>query len=374
MASRSGPLTRAGASLSAAAHDGHQIALALVLLAVLQVGAIFLFAKLERSIRIAPRVRRDYVYALCAALAAIIVGAVRIGNPVTFVNHATDAFTTESASSGGDLNRRLITLSGHTRADYWRAAWQEVRDNPVLGGGGETFRRYWLRYRPVRAGVLNAHDLYLETLAELGPVGLVLLLTALAVPLLAIARARENPIVPITAGAYVAALAHAAIDWDWQLPALTLATFALGATLVTAARAPAAEHRLRMGERAAALLVMLAVVAFVFVAQLGNDAVAASERAATRGDYPGALADARSARDLLPWTARPWQQIGEAQFAEGELDTARASFRAAIRRDGSNSAFWRDLALTLDGQARRKALAEATRLNPLSPALHASSS
>ncbi len=288
------------------------------------------------------------------------------------MSHATDAFRTDSAVSGGDLNRRLVTLSGHTRSDYWAAAWHEVRDHPLLGGGGDTFRRYWLRYRPVPLGVLNAHNLYLETLAELGPVGLVLLLVAFAVPLAAAARARDHPLVPMTAGAYVAALVHAAIDWDWQLPALTLATFALGTTLVIAARGPTAEHRVTKGLRAAAVPVMLALVAFVFVAQIGNNALAAADRAATRDDNRAALANARRSRNWLPWTARPWQRIGEAQLAEGNVAAARASFREAIRRDGSDWSFWLDLALTVTGRDRRQALAQAARLNPLGQALQSS--
>ena len=81
---------------------------------------------------------------------------VRVGNPVTFVGHATDAFTTEAAAASGELNGRLVTLSGHSRSQYWSVAWREARENPLLGGGGETFRRYWLRYRPAQLDVLNA--------------------------------------------------------------------------------------------------------------------------------------------------------------------------------------------------------------------------
>jgi len=61
LGSRSGPLTRAGAPLSAAAHDGHRLVLALVVLGVLQAGAIALLAELECRLRITPRIRRVYV-------------------------------------------------------------------------------------------------------------------------------------------------------------------------------------------------------------------------------------------------------------------------------------------------------------------------
>ena len=122
------------------------------------------------------------------------------------------------------------------RAEYWRVAWHEYVLNPWLGSGARTFHLYWLLYRPIPVNVRDAHSLYLETLAELGPAGLALLLAALAVPLVAAARAHTNPFVPAAAGAYTAFLVHAAQDWDWEMPAVTLAALACGAALLAAAR------------------------------------------------------------------------------------------------------------------------------------------
>src|ERR671928_68894 len=75
-------------------------------------------------------------------------------------------------------------LFGANRPHYWHVAWREVTLNPVLGSGAGTFERYWLLYRPVGSFARDAHSLYLETLAELGPIGLVLLLAALGLPLI----------------------------------------------------------------------------------------------------------------------------------------------------------------------------------------------
>jgi hypothetical protein len=366
LCSRSRPLTHAGAPLSAAAHDGHRLAAVLLALAVVQAGAIVLLGAFEARLPAAPRARKVYlVVAGLAAAAVVVTVLVRIGNPVTFVSHATDAFKSSSPAYGGNLNDRLVTFSGHTRSAYWDAAWQEVRAHPLLGGGDGTFRRYWIQYRSVPVGVLNAHNLYLETLAELGPVGLALLLGALAVPLTAFARVRRHRYAAVYAAAYLAALLHAAIDWDWQLPALTLSTLALGATLVVAARDRNRVLRVTGPVRVAAVTSALLLVALVFVTQLGNNAVAASERAAARGDERAALQQARRARDWLPWAAEPWKLIGQAQLALGETAAARASFREATRWESADWSSWLDLAETSSGSARRKALADAARLNPL---------
>ena len=54
---------------------------------------------------------------------------------------------------------------------------------PLLGSGAGTFADWWLRERSTPISTREAHSLYLETLAELGPLGLALLLVALAAPL-----------------------------------------------------------------------------------------------------------------------------------------------------------------------------------------------
>jgi hypothetical protein len=365
LGSRSAALTKAGFSRAEAAHDGHRILLALVVLALLNAAVIAALAWCERHVVVTGRLRRAYLGALAAvAVLAIVVGLVRVGNPVTFVGRATDAFGSDTAATGGNLNRRFVTLSSHGRSDYWSVAWHEVRDHPVLGGGAGSFRQYWLRYRPAPLGVLNAHDLYLETLAELGPVGIVLLVVALAGPLVAAVRGRARPLVPVAAGAYVAYLAHAALDWDWQIPALTLAALASGAACIAAARPRDAAHPIRRPQRVAVVAAVVPLILFVFAMQLGNRAIADANQAANRDDQREAAADARSGRRWLPWSAEPWRLLGEAQLADGDVEAAARSFREAIERDGSDWSSWLDLGLATSGGERAHALAEAARLNP----------
>jgi len=83
---------------------------------------------------------------------------------------------------------------------------------------------------------LNAHSLYLETLGEVGIAGSVLLGAALAPPLVAGARARRDPLALAALAAYAAWLVHAALDWDWELPAVTLAALACAGAVLVAAR------------------------------------------------------------------------------------------------------------------------------------------
>ena len=123
------------------------------------------------------------------------------------------------------------------RPAYWHAAWQDYLAHPVLGSGPGSFETAWLRYRTIPSATLDAHNLYLETLAELGPVGLVVLVALLALPLTAVVAARRrHPLAVAAAGAYVAFLAHAAVDWDWEMPVVTVTALVCAVVVLKAAR------------------------------------------------------------------------------------------------------------------------------------------
>jgi hypothetical protein len=133
----------------------------------------------------------------------------------------------------------VVARAGATepRVSYWHVAWHdEYLAHPVLGTGAGTFAIYWARsgQEIVHAGALDAHSLYLETLAELGPIGLALLAVMLFAPLAAAVGRRTSPYVPAAAGAYVAFLVHAGVDWDWEMPAVVVAALACAAALLVA--------------------------------------------------------------------------------------------------------------------------------------------
>src|SRR5262249_37565058 len=62
------------------------------------------------------------------------------------------------------------------RRSYYSVAWHDYTAHPLLGSGAGTYGFAWARSgKPLEfGGALDAHSLYLETLAELGPIGLVL--------------------------------------------------------------------------------------------------------------------------------------------------------------------------------------------------------
>ncbi|MBX5475179.1 MAG: O-antigen ligase family protein, partial [Thermoleophilia bacterium] len=180
--------------------DGALVAAAALL------GAVAAAALSVRATPVGPPVRERRLWRPVPLAAAIALAAVALG-----------------AAAG----------STQPRASYWRVAWREqVAAHPLLGTGAGTFALYWARsgLEPTRAGALDAHSLYLETIAELGPIGLVLVAAMLLLPLRG-ARRRLEPLTPAAAGAYAAFLVHAGVDWDWEMPAVVVAALACAAAL-----------------------------------------------------------------------------------------------------------------------------------------------
>jgi hypothetical protein len=137
----------------------------------------------------------------------------------------------------GANNQRLGSL-GSNRYGYWRVAIDTGVDHPLAGVGASGFRVAWLQHRKVSETVRDAHSLELETFAELGLVGVALLAALLGgVALSARAAHRADPTLAAGAAAALAAWAfHSAIDWDWEMPALTLVAVVLAGALLTAPR------------------------------------------------------------------------------------------------------------------------------------------
>ena len=77
--------------------------------------------------------------------------------------------------AGSPAGAGRLASVGSNRFAYWRVALRGFAEAPVAGHGAGAFSVLWLRHRTVREGVRDAHSLELETAAELGVIGLLLL-------------------------------------------------------------------------------------------------------------------------------------------------------------------------------------------------------
>jgi O-antigen ligase len=305
-------------------------------------------------VAVAARLRPRHAMAVLAVVAVAGAAAIALGG---------QSFASEPTST--NPSERLLSLSGSGRAEYWRVALRDVHAHPWLGSGGGSYGRYWLQERSGDLPARDAHSLELETLAELGPLGLALLLGALALPLVAGVRARGHPLAPAALGAYVAYLVHSAVDWDWEVPAVTLAGLACGAALLLLARPETPALRAPAGS-----LVLVAMLgAAAFVGLVGNRSLDAASDLLDLGRYESAESEAERAARWAPWSSEAWRLRGEAQPAAGKVAQARASFREGLSLDARSWELWLDLGLASDGHAARRAFAHAGALNPHSPEL-----
>ena len=127
-----------------------------------------------------------------------------------------------------------LSSSGSHRYSYWRIAVETFAEEPAAGIGAGGFQAAWLQHRPIDENVRDAHSLPLETAAELGIPGLLFLALLFGGVIAAIRRLGRTD--PGLAAGPTAALAvwatHSAIDWDWEMPAVTLVAAVLAGVLL----------------------------------------------------------------------------------------------------------------------------------------------
>jgi O-antigen ligase/polysaccharide polymerase Wzy-like membrane protein len=138
---------------------------------------------------------------------------------------------------------RPPTSSSSYRVAYWRAAMDEAAEHPLLGTGAGSFSLSWGEHRTVDLGVRDAHSLYVETLSELGPVGLLLVVSLVAVPVGATVRRRGDPTSTLAGAAFAVFAVHAGLDWDWEMPVVTLTALGCAGVALTRSSTPPKEER-----------------------------------------------------------------------------------------------------------------------------------
>ena len=205
LAATSSALTHAASKVGPTATEGHRLTAVLVLSGIGLAATVWALHVLERRFQpSAALTRTGHLATGAAVVLLILVALVRFGSPITIAGDMYDRFNAPppggfkgtAAHAGRDLNMRLFSLSGNARADLWRIAWHDYQRHEVLGAGAGTYESYYLQHRTTGLKVKNAHNLYLETLADLGPIGLLLLVAGLAAPLVAGVRAREEALRP----------------------------------------------------------------------------------------------------------------------------------------------------------------------------------
>lgn len=347
--------------------QGHEL-LALTVLVLLVVGLLrFLIDPVAEHAGGDRRVGR----LLVAAGALLLVLALAFGHP----GRRVDEFKEPPARyrGAGYVVKHLTSSKGQGRHQLWQAAWRAFKSEPVRGIGAGGYEAWWTRTRTIFHPVRDAHSLYLETLAELGLAGALLLAGLLVAALVAARQAEQRSEAAVALALIAGGGAMAGIDWMWELPAVFgIVVIAAGVLTGAGLRRPVAAPR--RGNRALAGAVAVALVGAGVGALgfLGETQLADSRAAARRGELGTAADKARDASAALPWSSAPWLQLA---LVEERRDLG-AAVAAADRAVAKAPEDWR--AWLVAGRLRAKAgrvedaaraLEEATRLNPRTPLL-----
>ena len=338
-----------------------------------------------------------------AALAAVLALALAPGGVDGQVSKAWANLTDPDARTPANTPDRL-TATASVRARYWREALDVHADSVVIGAGTAAFGTARKRYRTGDLDVQHAHGWIVQTLADLGWIGLLLSLAAAAAWLAAAARAlglrRRDRGLPwdaervgmCTLAAVVVVFAvHQLIDWTWYTPAP--AVLALLAAGWVAGRGPLRArldaapdpswplrarllswrpHPYRTGVAALVLIVAMAaswtVVQPLRAVHAGDAAV---DRLSIRA-FDAARDIARIGAQRNPLSVEPLWELAAIKSAAGRPGAAEDALERAVELQPASAEAWRRLgrqrlATQSDPRAAEDAFRAAYYLDPQSP-------
>ncbi len=378
-------LTTDDTPLAARVSAGHQlgVVLAAVLVALTLTGlAVGFFTSRRRGGGISVRTRRRagaVLLSLPVIAAIAFAGLLTVSHRGLFgsISHTVSTLTNPNAPPPANGPGRL-TAVGSVRARYWNEALEIFKDHPLLGVGAEGYETARLRYRTAMLNVGQAHGFIVQTLADLGLAGLLVVLGLLGAWLIAAGRATHpfnrrwsgwrwrsilgeerlysaERVGLLSMVCLVATFGvHSFVDWTWYVPGVACAALLCGGWL--AGRGPLSsspgELRLQSLREIGPLRggVALAVVVFALLAvwvewqpqgsvDASNEALALVEH-----DHPAAaLAAAHTAVSRDPVSAEALLTLAAVQEGAREPAAAAATYQHAVHLQPSNFKTWQAL-------------------------------
>jgi len=356
--------------------QGHEVAI--VVMSCVALAAAGRAALLRLDVRLAEELRETARQPLLGRVAAVVVGvlvAVALGAP-GMIQRQYEGFVKGDPVNSSDLRDRLTRSGDNGRLAHWQVALDGFQQAPLRGQGAGTFALSWDRERSGGGSqVLDAHSLYVETLGELGVIGLLLLSAALLLVLggfLSRASGSDRMVAGALFGCGLAWALSAGVDWIWEMPAVSFFFFAAGGLALAretrtrgddgAAASAATKRALRLALAIVCLAVLLVPARFY----LSDRSLSDSKRAFARGDCATAADRALDSIAILRARPEPYQLLGYCRASLGEPRLGMRALAEAVRQDPDNWETHFGLALTraaagLDPRPRARI---ARRLRP----------
>jgi hypothetical protein len=283
-------------------------------------GAIVAIADQRISLSSERRRMLGRAAAVAAAIGVVLVAGIALQQDAPQrLRNAWHSFTLVDATGGAGPH---LLSADSNRWDFWLVAKDDLTARPLTGYGAGSFGPTYLRRGRSSEMPAQAHGQVQELAATLGLPGLLLGGAVGAVGLAGLLRRRRGAS-PALAGAAVGTacvLAHAQVDWHWQVPAVALPVVALvacGAALHPAG-APIPRRAARIG---GGVVIALAVIWIL--------PGFASQRLMQRAVESGDAATARQAASLAPFDSAPLRIAAALEPRSQALDDALAATRRA---------------------------------------------
>ena len=308
-----------------------------------------------------------------AAAAILVIVAVALGAGAgSFAAREYDRFVSDNAEPGAEPDagtahrpgqrRPSASCGGQPCASSTRRSCEELAPAPT---SSTTFAT-----APNAPYVTDAHSLYLQSLAELGIVGFALILVVVLAILGGLAARIRGPDRPLYAALFATALAwavHQALDWDWQMPAVTLGVFILAGMALARPRdgrpgrrgLPANRSLVAFGWLVLAVAPLLAGISYARLQRSGRDL--------RRGDCVSAKREALSSLSLSAKRPQSYVIIGVCDLEQGFAQAAVPAMAkaASLEPDSWEEQYWLAVAQAGAGIDPGPAIQRALVLNPL---------
>jgi O-antigen ligase len=324
--------------------------------------------------------RRASVAVIAAFAVACAGGAVAFtaveGNPISVTKRVWEDFK-QGKGEPQFSSSRFGLAAGSYRYDYFRVAWRNFADHPVLGVGADNYGRQYLLYGSTPQTPAYPHNLALRVLSMTGLVGTLIFMGAMIGALLAaftaIRRASALGAVGAATGVLMFAyfVIHGLLDWLWEFPALGCAAFAaLGLAAATDA-GPHAGRAVANGPRVATAIAVglgasLLAVALTLPWLADRDLRGAREIAAT--DPAGALDRLDRAARLNPMSPTAYTTAAIIEANHHRYGSSKAYLHKALDREPGDPFAYLALASIASAEDRRDdARLLAARARALSP-------
>lgn len=324
-------------------------------------------AKLE-LVRSPPR--HSVLLAIAASAGVVLVAIALAAGAGGFASREYDKFVKgNNEPHVTQIRDRLSDPANNGRVSLWKAAVRIYDTQKLRGTGAGTYQQYYPRYRTEGLYVVDAHSLYLQSLAELGVVGFVLILVVVLGIFVGLASRIRGPDRSLYAALFAMSLAwavHQAFDWDWQMPAVTLGVFILAGLALARPRdgkvglsgLPAGRTLVAFGWLALTVAPLLVSTSYARLQRSGEEL--------KRGECASARKEALSSLSLSAKRPQAYAIIGVCDLEQGFAQPAVSAMSqaAALEPESWEGQYWLAVARAAAGVDPHAAIRRAIELNP----------